>query len=59
MPWLSHDNGWGPVEKDTSNGERPAGDGHPITISGAVYTKGLGVHAPSAVEYYTAGKCNA
>jgi alpha-galactosidase len=57
IPWLRSDNGWGPVEKDTSNGEKPAGDGHPITINGTVYKKGLGVHAPSTVEYYTAKKC--
>jgi alpha-galactosidase len=50
-------NGWGPVEKDMSNGETAAGDGHPITINGTVHTKGLGVHAPSSVEYYTAKKC--
>ncbi|MDN3356652.1 NPCBM/NEW2 domain-containing protein [Actinomadura sp. DC4] len=57
IPWLRSDNYWGPVEKDTSNGEQPAGDGHPITINGAVYKKGLGVHAPSTVEYYTAKRC--
>ena len=38
-------NGWGPVEKDMSNGEQAAGDGHPITLRGAVYAKGLGAHA--------------
>jgi alpha-galactosidase len=57
VPWTRTSNGWGPVEKDTSNGEQPAGDGGPITINGAVHTKGLGVHAPSSVEYYTAKKC--
>jgi alpha-galactosidase len=57
LTWLRSDNYWGPVEKDTSNGEKAAGDGHPITINGAVYKKGLGVHAPSTVEYYTAKKC--
>ena len=57
VPWLRGDNYWGPIEKDTSNGEQPAGDGHPITVNGAVYKKGLGVHAPSTVEYYTAKRC--
>jgi len=57
LPWLSTTNGWGPVERNTSNGESAAGDGHPITIGGAVYAKGLGVHADSAVEYYTGGSC--
>ncbi|MFF9405388.1 NPCBM/NEW2 domain-containing protein [Streptomyces anandii] len=57
LPWLSAVNGYGPVERDTSNGESAAGDGHPITLGGAVYAKGLGVHADSAVEYYTGGAC--
>ncbi|MBO0870379.1 MAG: beta galactosidase jelly roll domain-containing protein, partial [Micromonosporaceae bacterium] len=31
LPFLSATNGWGPVERDTSNGEQAAGDGRPIT----------------------------
>ncbi|MEV7388578.1 NPCBM/NEW2 domain-containing protein [Streptomyces sp. NPDC091215] len=57
LPWLSSSNGWGPVERDTSNGEYNAGDGHPITIGGAVYAKGLGTHAPSDIAYYTGKAC--
>ena len=57
LPWLSTTNGWGPVERDTSNGESAAGDGNPLTINGAVYAKGLGVHAQSVVEYYTGKAC--
>jgi alpha-galactosidase len=57
LTWLQVMNGWGPVEKDRSNGERPAGDGKPITINGVVYAKGLGVHAPSAVDYFVGGRC--
>ena len=41
----------------TSNGESAAGDGRPITIGGVVYGKGLGVHAPSTVAYYTGRSC--
>ncbi|WP_329452426.1 NPCBM/NEW2 domain-containing protein [Streptomyces sp. NBC_01724] len=59
LPQLSASNGWGPVEKDTSNGESDAGDGNPLTIGGTVFAKGLGVHAPSAVEFYAAGACSA
>ncbi|MFI6937891.1 NPCBM/NEW2 domain-containing protein [Streptomyces sp. NPDC050418] len=58
LDWLSAANGWGPAEKDTSNGESAAGDGTPITINGTVFAKGLGVHAESAVEYYLGGKCS-
>ncbi|MFE6402214.1 NPCBM/NEW2 domain-containing protein [Streptomyces alboflavus] len=57
LPWLSTTNGWGPVEKDTSNGESATGDGNPLTIGGKVYAKGLGVHAESTVEYYAGGAC--
>ena len=35
-------NGWGPVEKDKSNGEQAAGDGKPMTLNGTVYAKGSG-----------------
>ncbi|WP_234376818.1 NPCBM/NEW2 domain-containing protein [Streptomyces sp. TP-A0356] len=57
LPWLSAVNGYGPVERDTSNGESAAGDGHPITIGGIVHAKGLGAHAESDVAYYTGGAC--
>ena len=57
LPWLSATNGYGPVERNTSNGESAAGDGHPLTIGGVVYAKGLGVHAQSAVEYYVGRAC--
>ncbi|WP_316766701.1 NPCBM/NEW2 domain-containing protein [Streptomyces sasae] len=57
LPWLSSSNGWGPVERDTSNGEYNAGDGHPITIGATVYAKGLGTHAPSDIAYYTGKAC--
>ncbi len=51
-------NGWGPVEKDLSNGEQAAGDGHPITLNGVVYAKGLGTHAASDVRYTMGGTCS-
>lgn len=34
-------------------------DGHPLTIGGTVFAKGLGAHADSAVEFYTGGACSA
>jgi alpha-galactosidase len=58
VPFLTASNFYGPVERDRSNGERPGGDGKPITIRGTVYAKGLGVHAPSDVEYYAGKKCS-
>ena len=49
--WAYAVSGWGPVEKDTSNGEQAAGDGKPINIAGVVYAKGLGAHAPADIRY--------
>ncbi|MFB9834275.1 beta-galactosidase [Actinoallomurus acaciae] len=58
LPWLGATNGWGPVERDTSVGEQSAGDGHPITINGTVYAKGLGTNAVSDVAVYLGGRCS-
>ena len=58
LDWTTATNGWGPVEKDRSNGETAAGDGNPITIGGTVFAKGLGTNAPSAITYYLGGGCS-
>ena len=57
LPFSQVANGWGPVEKDTSNAEDVAGDGRPITLNGVVYAKGLGAHAASDVRYAMNGGC--
>jgi alpha-galactosidase len=57
-PWTSASNGWGPVERDMSNGEQAAGDGRTLTIQGETFAKGLGAHAMSEIAYYTGGKCS-
>jgi O-glycosyl hydrolase len=57
LTFVSSTNGWGPVERDMSNGEQAAGDGQPITIRGTRYAKGLGVHANGDVAFYLGGKC--
>jgi hypothetical protein len=49
LPYQVIANGYGPVEKDKSNGERPAGDGRVLTLNGTTYQKGLGTHASSEV----------
>ena len=56
LTWVSASNGWGPVEKDMSNGGQAAGDGRPLTLNGVVYPKGLGAHAASTVVYNLAGR---
>ncbi|MDX1961511.1 MAG: PQQ-dependent sugar dehydrogenase [Pirellulales bacterium] len=48
-------NGWGPVERDRSNGETGATDGNTITLNGRTYAKGLGVHSNGEVIISLAG----
>jgi hypothetical protein len=50
-------NGWGPLERDTSNGEELPADGKAIVVAGKTYAKGLGVHAPSEVRFDLKGSC--
>ncbi|WP_435973855.1 endo-alpha-N-acetylgalactosaminidase family protein [Streptomyces sp. Qhu_M48] len=57
LDWTSATNGWGPVERDLSNGETDAGDGSPLRIGGVTYAKGLGSHAPATVRYFLGGRC--
>jgi alpha-galactosidase len=56
-PWVSVTSGWGPAERNMSNGEQPAGDGHTLTIGGVTFAKGIGAHAPSEITVYTGGRC--
>lgn len=44
-------NGWGPYERDRSNGETGATDGRTQQLRGATFAKGLGVHARSELRY--------
>jgi hypothetical protein len=57
LRFLSAYNGWGPVERDRSNGEWVAGDGRPLTIDGMHFAKGLGVHANSDVAVGLSRRC--
>jgi alpha-galactosidase len=57
LGWLTSANGWGPVERDRSNGEQAAGDGHPLSVAGHPYAKGVGAHADSAVHVWLGGSC--
>ena len=56
LDWTTATNGYGPVEKDKSNGEADAGDGRVITLNGVTYAKGLGVHASSLISYRLDGQ---
>lgn len=57
LDWTASENGWGPVERDLSNGETGTGDGSPLKIGTVAYEKGLGSHAPAKIRYYLGGKC--
>ncbi|MFI5589590.1 glycoside hydrolase family 97 catalytic domain-containing protein [Amycolatopsis sp. NPDC051758] len=59
LPFLASSNGWGPVERDQSNGDTAEGDGHPLTIAGTTYAHGLGTNAPSSVTLWLGGACTA
>jgi DNA-binding beta-propeller fold protein YncE len=50
-PLLFSNNGWGPAEKNRSNGEQAAGDGKPLTLNGKVYAQGYGTHASSDLRF--------
>jgi len=54
----SEQNGWGPIERDLSNGEDSASDGGPLSLGGVLYAKGLGTHAPSAAVFALDGGCS-
>jgi len=55
LSWTYATSGWGPVERDTSNGEDGAGDGATMTLNGVSYGKGLGVHSYSELRYWLGG----
>ena len=57
LPFVSASNGWGPVERDQSNGENGADDGGTLRINGSSYARGLGVHAVSDVRIAIPSGC--
>ncbi|AGZ44614.1 glycoside hydrolase family 97 catalytic domain-containing protein [Actinoplanes friuliensis] len=59
LPFLTESNGYGPVERDQSNGEADSGDGRPLTLRGTAYAKGLGMHSPGEVTIWLGGACTA
>jgi hypothetical protein len=57
LEWADASNGWGPLERDMSNGEKAAGDGVTITLNGRTFDRGVGAHAPSRVRLDLGGQC--
>jgi alpha-galactosidase len=58
LPWAAQLNGWGPVERNGSNGEQAAGDGRALTIGSTTYAKGVGTHAMSGIHVVLGRKCS-
>ena len=57
LPFISATNGWGPVERDRSNGDQGATDGRTLTLNGVTYSKGIGAHADSDVRVTIPAGC--
>lgn len=55
--WSSATSGWGPIERNRSNGEQGATDGRTLTLNGKTYSSGLGAHADSTISYALNGQC--
>jgi alpha-galactosidase len=59
LAWSTSTNGWGPAERNMSNGEQAAGDGRTLTIGGAQYATGIGAHPDSGIHVYLGRTCTA
>lgn len=55
--WSMAHNGYGPTERDKSLGDINPGDGTTIKLAGLSYTKGIGVHAPSILQFDLNNRC--
>jgi hypothetical protein len=49
LEWASETNGWGPAERNHSNGERAPDDGIAMSLGPTRYEHGIGAHAPSRI----------
>ncbi len=58
LPWQASTNGWGPAERDRSNGEQGASDGRALRIGTTNYTKGIGAHAVGTIDVFLGGRCS-
>ena len=56
-PWTAATNGWGPIERNMSNGEMGSKDGDPLSINGKKYASGFGIHANSSMTFNLNGQC--
>ncbi len=57
LPFAYSANGWGPVERNMSNGGSGSGDGRTLSLGGTTYASGLGTNATSVVGLRLDGHC--
>jgi alpha-galactosidase len=57
LPWRHVASPLGPPERDRANGGVAAGDGDPLSIAGATWEKGVGLHAGSLLVVHLGGRC--
>lgn len=58
LEWIYASNGWGPAERNTSNGGQASGDGYPMVLDGSLYLKGIGAHASGRIRLFAGGNCD-
>jgi hypothetical protein len=58
LKWASEKNGWGPAERNRSNGERAPDDGNVITLGPKRFDQGIGAHAPSRIVIDLSEPCS-
>ncbi|CAM4331295.1 NPCBM/NEW2 domain-containing protein [Deinococcus marmoris] len=57
-PWTAASNGWGPTERNVSNGGYGAKDGRTMSVNGKKYDSGFGAHSKSSMTFNVGGMCN-
>jgi alpha-galactosidase len=58
LTWTHVANAWGAAERDRSNGEQGATDGHAMKLAGTSFAKGVGVHAGAILTLSLGGACS-
>jgi len=56
-PWVMAANGYGPMERNMSNGGARGGDGFPMVINGQRFATGLGMHAVAQAVFFLDRRC--
>ena len=57
QPWTAAENGWGPIERNMSVGEKKSRDGRTMSIEGKTYDSGFGAHSNSTMTFAIDSQC--